>query len=208
MFISFEGIDGSGKSTQARLLASALRGQGREVVEVREPGGTDLGEVLRSLVLDPKRSIVPQAELLVFSAARAQLVAEVIRPSLDSGQTVVADRYADSSTAYQGAGRGVAARKWFETFNSFVCQGLWPDRTFVLDLPSEIAAGRRGGTPRDRIESETRRFYNRVRQQYLALAAQYPERIVVLDGTREPVELHRTVLTEIAELSTKERAPS
>ena len=187
MFFSFEGIDGSGKSTQARLLADALRERGHEVVEVREPGGTELGERVRALLLDPEATIDDRAELLLFSAARAQLVATVVRPALDRGAVVVADRFADSSTAYQGGGRGVAAPAWLESLHAFATANVLPTRTYFVDLPPDEAARRRDNRDADRMESGGLEFYSRVRDAYLLLADDQPQRVLRLDG-RRPVQ--------------------
>jgi len=181
-FFSFEGIDGSGKSTQARRLADALRQREHEVVEVREPGGTDLGERIRSLLLDPENHIVGRAELLLFSAARAQLVDEVIAPALNRGAIVIADRFFDSSSAYQGAGRGLATPEWLTPFHSFVTAGLTPDRTYVIDLDVETAARRRGARDADRMERGGDAFYRRIREAYRQLAAVDTRRVLSLDG--------------------------
>ncbi len=196
MFVSFEGIDGSGKTTQARLFADALRQRGRTVVGVREPGGTDVGETIRSLLLDPTVSVVPRAELLLFSAARAQLVSTVIRPALAEGATVIADRFFDSSTAYQGGGRDVGNADWFEVHHRFVTGGLAPDRTYLIDVPTAEAASRRGGRSQDRMELGGLDYYDRVRSAYLTLAVDHPERVVVLDGTLPVQTLHSHILAD------------
>ena len=195
MFFSFEGIDGSGKSTQARLLADALRQRGWEVVEVREPGGTRLGERVRDLLLDPDFSPTPQAELLLFSSARAQLAAEVVRFALDRGAVVIADRFFDSSTAYQGGGRAVADPEWMNSLHRFATSGLVPTRTYLIDVSPETAASRRGRQPADRMEQSGDEFYRRVRAAYLALA-EAESRIVVLDGERTVASLHDQISTD------------
>jgi len=197
MFISLEGIDGSGKSTQAGLLADALRSRGREVVEVRAPGGPRLGEQVRALLLDPEAEIHPRAELLLFSAARAQLVAQTVGPVLARGAIVLADRFFDSSTAYQGAGRGLADPAWLEDFHTFVTDGLAPDRTILVDVPLEVAAQRRGDRPADRMERGGDAFYARVRAAYLALADAHPDRILVVDGTTDVKALHDRIFSDV-----------
>ena len=194
MFVSFEGIDGSGKSTQARLLAEALRSRGREVVEVREPGGTDLGERVRALLLDPGLGVASRAELLLFSAARAQLVAEVIVPALDRGAMVIADRFFDSSTAYQGAGRGLDA-EWMQTLHQFATGGVAPSRTYFVDLAPEAARARRAGRAQDRVEQAGAEFYARVAEAYREIAARTP-RVVTLDGTLSVGTLHDRILAD------------
>ena len=204
MFFSFEGIDGSGKSTQARLLAETLREAGREVVEVREPGGTDLGERVRSLLLDPDSDVDERAELLLFSAARAQLVARVIAPALERGAVVIADRFFDSSTAYQGGGRGLAEPEWMEALHTFATNGASPDRTYLIDVPLVTAARRRGERPADRMERGGDSFYYRVRSAYLSLAS-HP-RVLVLDGTH-PVETLRQSVEADALALLAERKP-
>ena len=184
MFVSFEGIDGSGKSTQAALLADALRAGGREVVAVREPGGTALGERIRGLLLDGA-AMAPWAEAALFAAARAELVEDVIRPALARGAWVVCDRYLDSSLAYQGIARGLGLDAVLE-LNRIATGGLLPDRTILIAVPLDEALRRAGGE-RDRIEREGERFLGRVARAYDELAAAFPERIAVIDG-RLPAE--------------------
>ena len=200
MLITFEGIDGSGKSTQVRLLADALRAEGRTVHVVREPGGTPLSEAVRALLLAPTSEIAPNAELLLFSSARAQLVADVIRPALGRGETVLADRFYDSTTAYQGGGRGLADPEWLGRFHAFVTGGLAPARTFLVDVPVALAAQRRGGDAArdgaDRMEAGGDPFFERVREAYLALARREPGRIHVLDGSQPVEALHAQILAD------------
>jgi dTMP kinase len=186
MFITFEGVDGSGKSTQARLLVDRLRAAGRDVVGTREPGGTDIGEQIRDLLLHSER-VAPWAEATLFSAARAQLVDEVIRPALARGADVVCDRYLDSSLAYQGLARGLGVERVLEV-NLTVTSGLLPDRTFLLLVPGEVAAQRRGRSP-DRIESEGDEFAAEVDRAYREIAEIFAQRVVVLDGTEAPEKL-------------------
>lgn len=179
MFVSFEGIDGSGKSTQARLLAERLREGGRDVVLTREPGGTPLGEQIRDLVLHGDH-VTPWAEAALYAASRAQHVEEVIRPALERGAVVVCDRYLDSSVAYQGGGRALGVDAVLE-LNLMAVGGLLPDTTFLLLLHPEEAVRRMGETP-DRIEREDVGFHARVDAAYRALAERDPRRFVVLDG--------------------------
>jgi len=186
MFITFEGVDGSGKSTQARLLVDRLRGEGRDVVDTREPGGTDLGERIRELLLGSDR-VAPWAEATLFSAARAQLVDEVIRPALARGADVVCDRYIDSSLAYQGLARGLGVERVLDV-NLAVTGSLIPDRTFLLVVPGEVAAQRRGSSP-DRIEREGDEFAAEVDRAYREIAEIFSQRMVVLDGTEAPEKL-------------------
>jgi dTMP kinase len=187
VFISFEGLDGTGKTTQAALLAGAARAAGREVVAVREPGGTAAGERIRALLLDPEARIAPWAEALLYAAARAELVAEVIRPALDRGATVIADRYVDSSLAYQGVARGLGVEEVLEV-NLAATGRLLPDRTIVLDLPRDVAAGRLDGAA-DRMESEADQFHASVADGFAAVARRFPERVVVVDGSGEPEDV-------------------
>lgn len=185
MFVTFEGVDGAGKSTQAELLRDVLAAEGREVVLTREPGGTEVGERVRELVLDGPE-MTPWAEAALFAAARAELVATVVRPALERGADVIADRYVDSSLAYQGVARGVGVEHVLE-LNLHVVQGLMPDLTVLL-LLDPAAAGRRVATP-DRLEREGADFHRRVDAAYRELAERFPERIVALDGACSPDEL-------------------
>ena len=206
VLISFEGIDGSGKSTQARKLAEALTRRGETVRRVREPGGADLSERIRELLLDPEIQIADHAELLLFSAARAQLVTDVIRPALEAGEVVIADRFYDSSTAYQGAGRGLADPAWLDRFHEFVTGGLVPDRTYYIDVPLAVAASRRSRREPDRMEASGEAFYERVRAGYLGLAERHPERILVLDGTQSPGRIHTCILDDLGALAMPPRS--
>jgi dTMP kinase len=197
MFITFEGVDGSGKSTQARLLAEHLRASGREVVETREPGGTELGERVRELLLKGP-TIAPWTETALFAAARAQLVDEVIRPSLARGADVVCDRYLDSSLAYQGLARGLGVERVLE-FNLVVTSGLLPDRTFLLLVPLDRAQRQRGATP-DRIEREGGDFVDRVDAAYRELAGIFAQRIVSVDATASPEKIAETIRGHVRDL--------
>jgi dTMP kinase len=181
MFITFEGLDGSGKSTQAELLADWLRGEGRTVLTTREPGGTPVGEAVRELVLHGDE-LSPWTEAALFAAARAEHVELAIRPALERGEDVVCDRYLDSSVAYQGIARGLGESRVLE-LNLTVTGGLLPDRTFLVLVDPEEAR-RRGGEYRDRIERETEGFMRRADEAFRSLAASYPARIVALDGDR------------------------
>lgn len=183
-FVTLEGGEGSGKTTQSRRIAAYLREQGHDVLETREPGGTEAGEIVRDLLLRRVEELSPRAELALYLASRAQLVAEVIRPSLTRGISVICDRFADSSTAYQGAGRGLGIQT-VEQMNAWATSGLTPDVTFYFDVaPKEGLArreGRAGGTDAlDRIEREGMEFHERVRAAYLALAERHPRRLHVI----------------------------
>jgi dTMP kinase len=194
MFVSFEGVDGSGKSTQAELLAAHLRGAGRDVVLTREPGGTPLGEAIRGLLLGGD-AMAPWAEAALFAAARAELVAEVITPALDHGAWVVCDRYVDSSLAYQGIARELGVDEVLE-LNLPAIGGRLPDRTFVLLVDPDESARRLGDAP-DRIEREGDAFRARVNEAYRELAQRFPERIVLLDGSRPVGEVAQAVVAEL-----------
>ena len=194
MFVSFEGVDGSGKSTQAELLADHLRAAGRDVVLTREPGGTALGETIRELLLGGD-AMAPWAEAALFAAARAELVSDVIAPALDRGAWVVCDRYVDSSLAYQGIARGLGLDEVLE-LNLPAIGGRLPDRTFVLLLDADESAARLGTTP-DRIEREGATFRERVNEAYRELAQRFPERIVLFDGARPVGDLAAAVRTDL-----------
>jgi dTMP kinase len=190
MFVTFEGLDGSGKSTQAELLRGRLEADGVGVVSTREPGGTELGERLRDLVLHGGH-VGPWAEALIYVAARAQLVDEVIRPALDRGASVICDRYLDSSVAYQGVARGLGLERMLD-LNLAAIGGLVPERTFLLELdPGEVAT--RIQRHHDRLEREGDDFRERAATGYRELARRFPERIVVLDATRPADELAEEV---------------
>ncbi len=204
MLITFEGIDGSGKSTQAQRLVEHLRAEGHNPVLVREPGGTALSERVRSLLLDPGLDIEPFAELLLFSAARAQLVTEKIKPALRAGRIVVCDRFYDSTTAYQGAGRQLEDIGWLQQFHGKVTGGLVPNRTYLVEVPPEVAHTRRtqpaGAAPPDRMESSDAAFYRRVAAAYAALAERERERFVRLDGERSIDALHADIWADLQAL--------
>lgn len=183
-FITFEGIDGSGKSTQAMRLVERLRSLGREVTAVREPGSSPLAERVRAILLDPVMAgIDPRAELLLYVACRADLVEQAIRPALSRGATVVSDRFSDSTVAYQGYGRRLGA-ELVRRANLVATSGLSPDLTFLLDVPVETGASRTSRKRVDRLEGEDTAFHERVRHGFLEIARQEAKRIVVVDGAQ------------------------
>jgi dTMP kinase len=189
-FITFEGIDGCGKTTQFRILANWLRDHGREVVETVEPGGTAIGKQIRRILLDPASAeIQPRTELLLYFASRAQNVDEVIRPALEEGRIVLCDRFTDSTLVYQGCGRGLDGEV-VRDLDRIACRGLRPDLTLLIDIDVETSLMRakrrneRVGPAESRIDEESTDFHERVRRGYLALAQSEPDRIVVIDGCR------------------------
>ena len=206
IFITFEGGDGVGKSTHIRFLANALESQGFEVLCLREPGGTAIGESLRSIVLDPAHeAMAPEAELLIYEAARAQIVAEVIRPALDRGAVVLCDRFFDSTVAYQAFGRGLD-RAFVDAANGFATGGLTPDRTILLTL-GEASQGADAGLGRaagradaDRLELAGHDFHTRVATGFLALAEEYPERVRVVDSSGDRSLTSAMIFHELSDL--------
>ena len=198
IFIVLEGGDGSGKSTQARNLSQRLRRRSIPVLLTREPGGTPSGESIRRL-LKGQRSFRPMSELLLFEAARAQLVESVIRPGLDGGTTVICDRYTASTVAYQGHGRGLDLAL-IQQLNEMATGGLVPDLTVLLDLSPLVGLSRRGTAGSDPFESAPQEFQSKVREGYLAQATEAPERWLVLDGSRPQSELTREIWTRVQPL--------
>lgn len=192
MFITFEGIDGCGKTTQLQRLQATLEAQGIEVVATREPGGTTLAESLRYFLLHENIKLNARSELLLFGAARAQHVEEVIRPALGRGAWVLSDRFADSSEAYQGFGLGLDAA-FVRRMNTFATGDLQPTRTFFFDVTPEIGLARRANEKNDRIEARGSEFQARVRAGFLEIAQRESERFVVFDGTLTPDELHAQI---------------
>jgi dTMP kinase len=195
-FITFEGSEGSGKSTQAERLATRLQRCGVPFVVTREPGGTPIGESIRDLLqFAPHNSnMTPETELLLFEASRSQLVREVIKPALENGMCVIADRFSDSTTVYQGAARKLD-REMIERLNAFVVGDCVPDITFVLDVDASTAESRMQREPRkaDRMEQQPAEFYERVREGYRELAAYEPKRIVLINGSRDPDEIETAI---------------
>jgi dTMP kinase len=201
MFITFEGIEGSGKSTQIGLLEEWLQERGRTVLRTLEPGGSRLGKDLRGILLDVANTdLSSEAELFLYLADRAQHVRQVVRPALEAGQVVLCDRYADSTVAYQGYGRGLDP-KLLHQFNDVAVAGLWPDRTYLLDLPPEVGLRRafarneeqRKTASEGRFEAESLSFHHRVREGYLTLAALHKQRYVLLDATRSVHEIFEVI---------------
>ncbi len=198
LFITFEGIDGSGKSTQMRMLASALRARGLRPLTTREPGGTPFGKRLRSAILDLNEQVDPLAELLLFAADRAQHVRTLLKPALESGRVVLSDRYADATRAYQGAGRGFDPELISEVIE-LATTGLKPDLTLIFDLPVNecVARARRrvhDGHKRDRLDSEDISFHTRVRDAYLQIAREEPARVRLIDASSSIDETHAQVM--------------
>lgn len=186
-WITLEGGDGSGKTTQANLLAEWLTGTGRAVVRTREPGGSEVGQLIRDIVLHHRGDIAPRAEALLYAADRAHHVATVVRPALERGEIVLQDRYLDSSVAYQGAGRVLDATE-IRDLSLWAAEGALPDLTILLDLDPDAARTRLDSAdkPFDRLEAEKGEFHRRVRDAFLALAADEPDRFVVLDAAEAP----------------------
>jgi len=200
MLITFEGIDGSGKSTQIQLLKTFIEANlGRNVVVYREPGGNIVSEKIRSLLLDTDFEIQPVTEMLLFSAARAQLVADDVMPNLKNGSIVILDRFYDSTTAYQGYGRGAAPINEIHALNHFAALGLKPDVTFYLRLDLEEAQLRRSGDEKDRMERSGNAFYEKVIQGFDEMAKQ-ESRFCVLDASLSKEEIHRLITEKVVSL--------
>lgn len=200
LFITLEGGDGAGKTTQAELLSAWLAERDFDVVRTREPGGTELGQALRELLLHGEH-VNERAEALLYAADRAQHVAEVVRPALSRGAAVVQDRYIDSSLAYQGAGRPLPPGE-VRQLSEWASEGLWPHLTVLLDVSPELASSRRAvaGQQADRLESEAAEFHRRVREGFLALAVAEPERFLVLDAAAPVDDLHDSIVARVTGL--------
>ncbi|MBI2515508.1 MAG: dTMP kinase [Opitutae bacterium] len=199
--ISFEGSEGSGKSTQIARLAERLQKLGREVVATREPGGTEIGEQIRNIIVHNSKGdeMCPETELLLFTAARAQVVREVITPALTRGAIVLTDRFLDSSTVYQGIARNLAPDP-VNQINRFAVGDVMPHLTVVIDVPTDVSLKRirqRASDLPDRMERENITFYKKVRDGYLLLATQWPERVVVVDGTQTPDAIEQQIWAEV-----------
>ncbi len=199
--ISFEGSEGSGKTTQIARLAAAFQRAKREVLTTREPGGTEIGEQIRNIIVHNSRGdeMCAETELLLFAAARAQVVREVIAPALMRGAIVISDRFLDSSTVYQGIGRNLGAGP-VDQINRFAVGNVMPDLTVVIDVPLEVSLARlkqRASDLPDRMERENLDFYRKVREGYLVLAQSMPERFVVVDGTKSEDAIEKRIWTEV-----------
>jgi dTMP kinase len=201
VFITLEGGDGTGKTTQSALLESWLTGQGRAVVRTREPGGTEVGVEVREIVLHHRGDIAPRAEALLYAADRAHHVATLVRPALERGDVVIQDRYIDSSVAYQGAGR-VLDPEAVRGLSEWATEGLRPDLTVLLDLDAAAARARLDGarTRYDRLEAEASEFHDRVRSSFLALAAAEPERFLVVDAAQPVEDIAAAIRSRVAVL--------
>jgi dTMP kinase len=202
--ISFEGSEGSGKSTQIAHLAARLQKMGRDVVSVREPGGTEIGEQIRNIIVHNSKGdeMCAETELLLFTAARAQLVRETIVPALERGALVLCDRFLDSSTVYQGIGRNLAADP-VQQINRFAVGNVMPDLTLVIDVPMEVSLARirqRASDVPDRMERENIGFYKKIREGYLVLAKGMPQRFAVIDGTKSEDVIEKKIWAEIQKL--------
>jgi dTMP kinase len=196
LFISLDGLDGTGKSTQCRLLADWLRARGHTVTQCADPGGTPVGDVIRGLLLDRRREMTLPCEALLFMASRAQLIASVIRPALLARQDVVSDRFLLANVVYQGHAGGLDPEQLY-ALGRFATGGWEPDLTVVLDLPIEAAAARRQG-PADRVESRDAGYHARVREGFLTEARRRPERIRVVDASRSVAEVHEQICREVS----------
>jgi len=203
-FITFEGIDGSGKTTQINLLEAELKQQGISTLIFREPGGTRLSEKIRNILLDRENMVLfPSTESLLFVAARAQLMAEKIKPALEKNQFVLCDRFADSTVAYQGYGRGLNV-EYLEELNKFATDYIQPDVTIILDIDSEKAGIRIQSDAPDRMESIGIDFFQRVREGYYDIASRYPQRCIIIDGTQTESEVFESIMKVVNKKILKE----
>ncbi|HCO69070.1 dTMP kinase [Mesotoga sp.] len=205
MFVSIEGIDGCGKTTQIKLLAEYLSQLGVEFTIVREPGGTRAGEEIRQILLHKDFQLCAESELLLFLAARAQIVREVVRPALESGRLVIADRFMDSSVAYQGVGRNLG-QKVVQFMNSFVVGNTVPDITLYIDVPADVAMSRmRKEKKNDKIEVESLEFFERVRKGYERLMVENSKRFVLIDGRQAEEQVHEDIRKSLSVLIEKRK---
>ncbi len=191
LFITFEGTDGCGKSTQLGLAAKYLEEKKIDIIKTRDPGGTALGCKIREILLNYDGNVAPYCELFLYLADRAQHIEEKILPALEDGKYVLCDRYVDSTMAYQGYARGLGAEQILK-LNNIVSKSLMPELTFIFDVSTEIAA-QRVGDKKDRLESEAEDFHRKVKEGYLELAEKFPQRIVVIDANRSIEEVHKDV---------------
>jgi len=197
LFITFEGPEGSGKTTQARLLVEYLRARGYPVLYTREPGGTEISEQIRHVILSTRnKAMQSEAEVLLFSAARAQIVAELIRPALAGGKIVICDRYADSTMAYQGYGLGLDLGA-LRAITRFATGGLVPERTFYVDVPVEVGLARRQRGEMNRLDQKEVAYHTRVRNGYLALIQAEPHRFIVIDGSQTIEQVQQEIRTRM-----------
>ncbi len=197
LFITFEGIDGCGKSTQARRLERRLEEEGIASLLLREPGGTPISEDIRKVLLNPDNSsMAPENEALLLAASRSQLLKEVIIPRLEKGTIVLCDRYIDSTLAYQGFGRDLP-QKWLRQINRLAFELAIPDKTFLFDLPVDVALSRLGNRQRDRIEATGVDFLEKVRNGFLTLAEQESDRYIILDGQNQIEELEKEISSQV-----------
>ena len=203
VFIAFEGGEGTGKSTQSKLLKKWLENEGEEVVLSREPGGTDLGQGLRKILLGHETgAISPRAEALLYAADRAHHVFSTIRPALDRGDVVITDRYFDSSIAYQGAGRVLEPNE-VARISRWATESLFPTLTIIIDMPAEVGLGRLKS--RDRLEAEPLAFHERVRNEFLQIASMDPERYLIVDGTQPIDDIHEQIISRVGEIPALKR---
>jgi dTMP kinase len=192
-FISFEGIDGCGKTTQIKFLEEYLLKQGYNILVLREPGGTKVGEKVRDILLDKNNFISPVTEMLLYASSRAQLVEEKILPAIEKGQIVILDRFVDSSYVYQGYARGLGIEK-VKLVNEIATMGILPDVTIYIDITPEEAMKRRGKREADRLEKESWEFHKKVREGYIKLVKEFPKRFVFIDGMQELMKVHQDII--------------
>ena len=195
-FISFEGIDGCGKTTQIKFLEEYLLKQGYNILVLREPGGTKVGEKVRDILLDKNNFISPVTEMLLYASSRAQLVEEKILPAIEEGKIVLLDRFVDSSYVYQGYARDLGIEK-VKIVNEIATMGILPDVTIYIDITPEEAMKRRGKREADRLERESWDFHKKVREGYIKLVKEYPKRFVFIDGMQEIVKVHQDIIDAV-----------
>lgn len=192
-FISFEGIDGCGKTTQIKFLEEYLLKQGYNILVLREPGGTKVGEKVRDILLDKNNFISPVTEMLLYASSRAQLVEEKILPAIEEGKIVLLDRFVDSSYVYQGYARDLGIEK-VKIVNEIATMGILPDVTIYIDITPEEAMKRRGKREADRLEKESWEFHKKVREGYIKLVKEFPKRFVFIDGMQELMKVHQDII--------------